>query len=144
MKIEVQKISPDDTLFETVKKIRHTVFVIEQEVPEEEEFDEFESSSAHFLALVDDLPAGASRWRETSEGFKLQRFAVLKEHRKKGVGSALVQAVLDDLPSSAEKPIYLHAQFDAMPLYQKFGFEKVGEAFQECDIWHYKMVRNRF
>ncbi len=140
MKIEVQKVAPDQPLFETVRQIRNTVFVIEQQVPEEEEFDEFEASSAHFLALVDDHPVGASRWRETSEGFKLQRFAVLKEQRKKGVGSALVRAVLEDLPNPTVKPVYLHAQVEAMPLYLKFGFQKVGEPFQECDIWHYKMV----
>ena len=56
-----------------------------------------------------------------------------------GVGQALVQAVLDDLPAEADY-VYLHGQIQACALYEKFGFEKEGEEFDEVGIQHYKMV----
>jgi len=141
--IEILKIHTKDAL-EKAKKIRYNVFVIGQNVPLEEEIDEFENESLHFLALADDIPCGAARWRFTEKGIKLERFAVLEKYRGMGVGSALVEAVLKDIhenPKSLGKSIYLHAQLSAMKLYRKFGFKTEGELFQECDINHYRMVR---
>jgi predicted GNAT family N-acyltransferase len=125
--------------------IRKKVFVDEQKVAEAEEFDEFEDASRHFLALYEGMPCGTARWRYTEKGVKLERFCVLPEFRSQKVGSALVQALLDDIasrPESAGKLCYLHAQVTAMPLYAKFGFSPVGEMFEECDIPHTKMVKS--
>ena len=85
---------------------------------------------------------GTARWRITSNGVKLERFAVLADARGQGVGQALVKAVLADIqakPEAALKSKYLHAQLSAVPLYSKFGFNKVGDIFEECNIMHYKM-----
>lgn len=134
----------DDGLLLLAFAIRKEVFVEEQQVPQDEEYDQYEPTSRHFLALVDGFPAGTARWRYTEKGIKLERFAVRKEFRGKGVGKALVQAVLDDVaaqPESAGKLCYMHAQISAMPLYAPFGFQPEGEMFDECGIWHYKMVR---
>ena len=123
--------------------IRRQVFVDEQQVPPEEEYDEFETSSTHFLALADSVPCGTARWRRTSNGVKLERFAVLKEYRNRGVAKALVQAVLNDIFGQQPEPIesiYLHAQVTAMPLYTGFGFVPVGHLFDEAGIQHQKMV----
>ena len=123
--------------------IRREVFVDEQLVRAEEEYDEFETSSHHFLALVDGKPVGTARWRRTSKGIKLERFAVRKAFRGKGVGKALVQTVLEDVFSQQPEPIesiYLNAQLMAMPLYAGFGFVATGPMFEECNIQHYKMV----
>ncbi|RAK00466.1 putative GNAT family N-acyltransferase [Larkinella arboricola] len=123
--------------------IREEVFVKEQNVPAEDEYDEFEPVSRHFMALCDGTPCGTARWRKTSNGIKLERFAVLTPFRGKGVGQALVQAVLDDVFSQQPEPIesiYLNSQVTAMPLYAKFGFKAVGPMFDECGIQHYKMV----
>lgn len=139
--VSVEKVLTEEQL-KTIFKIREDVFVIEQEVDPSEEYDEFESSSTHFLAKVDHLPAGTARWRFTDKGIKLERFAVLKAMRGMGVGQMLVKAVLDDIaarPDSKGKKLYMHAQLDAMPLYAKFGFQKVGEMFEECNIQHFKM-----
>lgn len=123
--------------------IRRAVFVEEQHVPAEDEYDEFETESQHFLAYLDGQPVGTARWRRTSKGVKMERFAVLAPARRKGVGQALVRAVLDDIFSQQPEPIesiYLHAQVTAMPLYETFGFVAVGPQFDECGIQHYKMV----
>lgn len=130
--------------FKQAKKIRFEVFVLGQNVPAAEEFDQYEDISTHFLALYNDIPCGAARWRITENGVKLERFAVLENFRGLGVGSALVQEVLNDISINTVakgKNLYLHAQLSAMKLYSKFGFKQQGKLFQECDIDHYKMVK---
>lgn len=131
-----------DQQWEAAKQIRKEVFVIEQKVPEEDEYDEFEEIARHFLALDGEKPVGTARWRFTDKGAKLERFAVSKEARSKGVGSALVRAVLEDVKQQASDPdmvLYLHAQVSAVDLYAKFGFQKEGDQFDECGIMHYHM-----
>ena len=132
--------------YEVALDIRRKVFVEEQFVPLEEEFDEYEADSLHYLAYCDNIPCGTARRRFTEKGVKLERFAVLPEFRKRGVGSALVDFVLRDLRTdhgNADRAVYLHAQLTAVSLYEKFGFEKEGEEFEECGIRHYKMVLMR-
>mgnify|MGYP001552628217 FL=1 len=136
--IQVKKVT-DPADLEKVFAIRREVFVGEQNCPPELEW-EHEEESNHFLATVNGEPAGASRWRKTDKGYKLERFAVLKNFRGDGVGQALVAAVLNDLPKYADY-IYLHAQVQAVSLYERFGFEKTGPEFEEAGIRHYKMIR---
>jgi predicted GNAT family N-acyltransferase len=135
--IQVKKVT-DPADLETVFAIRREVFVGEQNCPPELEW-EFEDESIHFLAKVDGQP-GASRWRKTDKGYKLERFAVLSKYRGFGVGQELVKAVLADLPAGADY-VYLHAQIQAVGLYEKFAFEKIGPEFEEAGIRHYKMVK---
>ncbi|EIM74571.1 N-acetyltransferase GCN5 [Nitritalea halalkaliphila LW7] len=78
--------SPED--LKRAFEIREKVFVIEQEVAPEEEYDAFEDSSRHFLALLEGKAIGTARWRKTENGVKLERFAVLREARNAGAGSA--------------------------------------------------------
>lgn len=140
----VEKITTEEGL-QAAFQIRELVFVVEQEVDAAEEYDEFETTSIHFLAVLEGNPVGTARWRFTSNGVKMERFAVLKEARGQGVGQALVAAVLKDIemhPDGKGKKRYLHAQIHAMPLYAKFGFQQVGEQFEECAILHYKMELN--
>lgn len=136
-RIQVKQVS-DPIDLEKVFAIRREVFVVEQNCPPELEW-EFEDESTHFLATVDDMPAGAARWRKTDKGYKLERFAVLQHFRGLGVGQELVKYVLEDMPADATY-VYLHAQIQAVGLYLKFGFEKIGPEFEEAGIRHYKMV----
>ncbi|RZK18397.1 MAG: GNAT family N-acetyltransferase, partial [Hymenobacter sp.] len=119
-------------------------FVQGQGVPADEEYDQHDraATTRHYLARVDGQPAGAARWRPTAHGVKLERFAVLEGFRDHGVGTALVRQVLADVATEAPgaAQVYLHAQLRAIPLYERTGFQKVGELFEECDIQHYKMV----
>lgn len=119
--------------------IRQKVFVEEQKVDGDEEYDEFESIATHYLVFVDDQPAATSRWRHTDKGIKLERFSVLPEFRNKGIGAALVKQVLADVIPFG-KLIYLHAQVAAMNVYSRNGFEPIGELFYEANIPHYKMI----
>jgi len=142
--ITVAKVEAEEGL-KTVFNIREQVFVNEQEVSPEEEYDEFEDISTHFLARVDGIPAGTARWRPTAKGIKLERFAVLKPYRRLGVGQALVKGVLEDIAlqkSHVAQFLYLHAQLPAVSLYEKFGFKTEGKTFIECGIVHYSMKKH--
>lgn len=138
LNLRVEKVTAQADL-DKVFTVRREVFVVEQNCPPELEW-EFEEESNHFLATVNEEPAGACRWRKTDKGYKLERFAVLQKFRGFGIGQALVQAVLNDLPADAAY-VYLHAQVQAVSLYEKFNFEKVGAEFEEAGIRHYKMIR---
>jgi predicted GNAT family N-acyltransferase len=127
-KLQVSKVSDPESL-EKVFAIRREVFVGEQNCPPELEW-EFEDESTHFLATVDSIPAGACRWRKTDKGY----------NRGLGLAQLMVQTVLDDLPVDAFY-VYLHAQIQAVSLYEKFGFEKTGPEFEEAGIQHFKMVK---
>lgn len=121
-----------------VFEIRRRVFVDEQHVSREEEYDEYEDESMHYMLLVDKTPAGTARWRFTVNGIKLERFAVLPEFRNNGNGSLLLATVLSDvLPH--RRPVYLHAQVAAMNLYTRAGFKPEGDEFREANIPHYRM-----
>jgi predicted GNAT family N-acyltransferase len=137
-KTEVKRVTEQADL-DNAFAVRREVFIFEQHCPPELE-TEFDDESVHFLATVDGETAGACRWRKTTNGYKLERFAVLKKFRGLGVGQALVQTVLDELPADATS-VYLHAQIQAVSLYKKFGFEQFGPEFEEAGIRHYKMVR---
>ena len=123
--------------------IREKVFVEGQGVPATLENDVHDRTDArHYLARTEDgTPAGAARWRETDNGVKLERFAVLEGFRNQEIGAALLHAVLADV--QAELPdaeVYLNAQLRAVPFYERHGFKKEGEKFEEAGIQHYKMV----
>ena len=123
--------------------IREKVFVEGQGVPAALENDLHDRTDArHYLArTADGTPAGAARWRETENGVKLERFAVLESFRNQEIGAALLHAVLADVQAELpEAEVYLNAQINAVRFYERHGFQKAGEMFEEANIQHYKMV----
>ena len=119
-------------------EIRREVFVKEQSVSEDEEYDDYEDTSIHLAAYFEEQMVGTCRYRTTNKGVKLERFAVLKRHRKDGVGGALLQFALNQLDDLSV--VYLHAQVQVVDFYGRYGFSKVGEQFEEAGIQHFKMV----
>lgn len=119
-------------------RIRQTVFVEEQKVDPEIEYDEYEDASTHILARLDGRPVGTARWRLTDSGQKLERFAVLVDARGEGVGKALVEYVLGKL--NPDLPVYLNSQMSALTFYEALGFVAEGDIFYEADIPHRKMA----
>lgn len=126
-------------LFQEAREIRDVVFIQEQKVEEQDEFDEFENRCLHFLMNFSEKAIGTARWRVVGEMVKLERFAVLKEYRGKKYGDQLLKAVIDSAKVE-NKAMYLHAQLKAIPFYERQGFKKVGDLFVECEIEHYKMI----
>ena len=127
----------DEELMKKAHKIRYDVFVIGQNCPEDLEW-EFEEESTHFLLLENDIPLATARHRKTKNGFKLERFAVHSKARGKGFGMLILKAILEDIKDSKLLK-YMHAQEQVTPFYEKVGFKKSGDLFEEAGIMHYKM-----
>ena len=118
--------------------IRKEVFIKEQKCDPKDEYEN-EEESIHFLLTKDKIPCATARYRKTEKGIKMERFAVLKSQRGKGYGLEILKAIIDDI--SAIKCVkYLHAQVQVIKFYEKVGFKKVGEKFDEVGIMHYKMI----
>tara|TARA_B100001758_G_scaffold247581_1_gene266033 strand:+ start:10267 stop:10701 length:435 start_codon:yes stop_codon:yes gene_type:complete len=140
--IEIKKFHyKNKGLMKIAHKIRYDVFVVGQKCPEEIEW-EFEEESTHFIVFNDGEAVATARHRKTEKGYKLERFAVRKINRGKGYGHIVLKEILKDLKNISEK-IYMHAQIQVLPFYQKVGFIKEGRSFEEAGIMHYKMVLKR-
>lgn len=129
-------------LYQECLKIRFEVFVSEQQVPEDEEIDSYESDCRHFLVEMDNQYVGTARYRSkdnTDTVVKIERVAVVKPYRGEGVGRAL----MNHLHESASKEGYLHAelgaQIQAVPFYSALGYEKISDMFFDAGIEHYMM-----
>lgn len=138
IRIERFKVEKSPDLAEKAFGIRREVFVVEQFVDPELEYDEFENSSTHYLLFEDNVPVATARWRVTDNGIKLERFATLKEYRNKGIGNKILDKVMKDVIDLG-KPVYLNSQVTAIRFYERNGFVKEGEMFEEANIQHYKM-----
>jgi predicted GNAT family N-acyltransferase len=120
--------------------IRKRVFVEEQRVPEVLELDNKDQESTSFLLYKEGEPIATTRVRKTDFGFKIERFAVLKEHRSKGVGGYFIENILlIILEENPKAQIYLHAQEAVESFYKNAGFVSVLPKFEEAGIMHVKM-----
>lgn len=119
-------------------KIRTIVFVGEQGVPAAMEIDGADSQCIHIIVKNDNQPVATARIRHTSEGYKFERFAVLKEYRSRKLGDLLVKTALGLVPE--QEKIYLHAQVQVIGFYKKYNFEVIGDEFEEAGIKHVKML----
>ena len=123
-------------------EIRNLVFCVEQKVSKKIEFDGLDQFCNHYLAKINELPIGTARVREQKKGiFKIERMAVLKQHRKKGVGKAIIKKILKHyLNLNNINKLILNSQIEAKDFYKKFGFVEVGKEFVEANIKHQKMI----
>ena len=118
-------------------QIRTKVFVEEQNVDIDLEIEN-EEESIHFLLYYRRRPVATARYRTTDKGVKLERFAMLKEYRGKGLGNDLLRFVLNEARKKG-KHIYLNSQARVTGYYEKFGFKRKGEPFYEAGIKHFLM-----
>lgn len=123
--------------FADLRAVREPVFVIEQQVPVEEEWDELDPLCLHVIARdAAQRPIGTGRL--TPER-KIGRMAVLAEWRGLGVGAALLEVLIDAARNRGWPEVTLHAQTHALPFYAAQGFEAFGDEFMEAGIPHRKM-----
>ncbi|WP_440770095.1 GNAT family N-acetyltransferase [Natronorubrum sp. DTA28] len=123
--------------------VRRTVFVEEQDVDEELEYDEYEAESTHFVAYDGDEPIGAARLRVPEPGLgKVERVAVLESRRGEGVGLAVMNALEEQAREAGLESLKLHSQTHAAPFYGRLEYERYGEEFEEAGIPHVKMRKS--
>lgn len=123
--------------------IRHKVFIDEQKVPEQIERDEFDKSSTHFIAYSKEKPIATARIRPYSEDVvKVERVAVLKEFRNKGIGKILLNYIENFASDLGYCTIRLNSQENAISFYLKLNYSQIGQPFYEADIKHISMKKN--
>jgi predicted GNAT family N-acyltransferase len=136
--VTVKRFTYDDKdLMHLSNDIRRVVFIEEQHVTPEIEY-EHEEEGHYYLLFIDDMPVATARWRVTTKGIKLERFAMLRDFRNKGLGSILLEEVLKDV-IPMDREIYLHSQVAAVNYYARAGFRESGDRFMEADIEHVLM-----
>ena len=120
-----------------LQQIRETVFINEQKVPREIEWDGEDEGSQHFLAVNEQGEyLGCARLLPTGQ---IGRMAVLKQARSKGIGALLLQASVDAAIEGGFQRVHLHAQSYAEEFYRKGGFSRYGDEFMEAGIAHVSM-----
>jgi predicted GNAT family N-acyltransferase len=124
---------------ELVKPIRYQVFVVEQNVPEDLEWDEYDQDAFHAVAKSQDQVIGTGRLILNQTIAKIGRMAVDKESRGKGIGIDILRALINKGKEKGAQEFILHAQVHAIAFYAKADFEPHGPIFDEADIPHVEM-----
>ena len=122
--------------------VRCIVFCGEQNVPYSIERDEFEEDAVHIIGELEGEPVAAGRIRYFPEYAKLERIAVLRPYRGRGIGSELVRFLMSIAQERGYSSYRMNAQVRQAPFYAGLGFHAVGERFMEADIEHVLMVRD--
>ncbi|NNJ95446.1 MAG: GNAT family N-acetyltransferase [Halobacteria archaeon] len=122
-----------------IRDIRHAVFVVEQDIPAQLEWDGLDAGCCHALALLDDGRAVATG-RLMPDG-RLGRMAVLAEWRGRGIGRAILEHLVARARCRHLNGVYLHAQISSAGFYRKAEFEVRGDPFEEAGIAHVEMAR---
>ncbi|HNW61122.1 MAG TPA: GNAT family N-acetyltransferase [bacterium] len=121
--------------------VRAIVFLEEQQVAYADEVDDLEHSALHILGEIEGEPMGAARMRFLGEYAKLERIAVRRAWRGRGLGHELVEYMLAVARERGFRKFKMHAQAHLVDFYRVHGFEPKGEMFQEAKIDHYLMVK---
>ena len=119
--------------------IREAVFVVEQQVPPELEWDGLDPECTHVLAEAAGEAVGTARMTPTGH---IGRMAVLPPWRGRGIGSALLADLLDTARARALPGVVLNAQNHALAFYARHGFTAEGDEFLDAGIPHRRMVRD--
>ncbi len=131
-------ILPWDKALPLARPVREKVFIEEQNVPRELEWDEWDERCEHAVACDSDGRAIGTA-RLAPDG-RLGRMAVLREYRGRGAGAALLEALLVRAHEMSLTRITLHAQIHAAGFYRRFGFSGRGGEFLEAGIPHFEMT----
>jgi predicted GNAT family N-acyltransferase len=123
---------------EEASRIRFAVFVEEQGVPQEIEIDERDAGCIHALARLEGRAVGTGRLLPDAH---LGRMAVLRECRGMGVGSRILESLVQHARGRGDREIVLSAQVHAMPFYARHGFSPLGPVYEEAGIPHQDMRR---
>lgn len=136
----------DESLIETgffeeqdrIMQVRTAVFVQEQGVPAELEQDEMDPLCRHALLLDAGLPVATGRLEGDGH---IGRIAVVRSHRGKGLGRRVVTFLEDSARALGLQRVFLGAQLQAIPFYEKLGYRCYGDEFMDAGIAHRRMEK---
>ncbi|WP_151749649.1 GNAT family N-acetyltransferase [Acinetobacter seifertii] len=126
-----------EQLEEDAKYIREQVFIQEQGIAPEDEWDDFDATAVHFMVYDKEQPIATARLlTQHSVG----RVAVLMPYRKQGIGKILMQHIIDYARNQKLPYLKLSAQTYVTAFYEALGFKVQGEVYQDCGISHIDMT----
>ena len=137
LKVEIVKWIDGHT---QLKNIREKVFIQEQKVTPELEWDGMDEKAMHFLVFKDEEAIGCARVVVIKNYMQLGRMAVLKKYRGIGVGSALLEKAIVTAKLKQLSSIHISAQCNAIDFYVKFGFEVISDIYLDAEIPHRSMT----
>lgn len=136
-------VVPYSEATDLIQAIRQQVFQVEQGVDPELDFDGQDEASVHLLAAIQGKPIATARIRYLSDQLaKIERVAVLADYRGKGIGTAVMEGAIAHLSTQSISQIKVNAQLQAIPFYERLGFIKWGDPFNEAGISHIEMRLN--
>lgn len=127
---------------EAAYDLRKRVFVLEQDVPEEMELDEFDQDAIHAIATENNQVVGTGRLVLEENHGRIGRMAVEKEKRGLGIGKGIIETLEVEARKQNLHEIYLHAQTHAFKFYVRLGYHPRGEIFEEAGIEHVEMFKS--
>ncbi|WP_217580891.1 GNAT family N-acetyltransferase [Lysinibacillus sp. GbtcB16] len=141
--MSIKKVTTEADL-QVAFDFRRKVFIEEQQVPEVEEYDEFDSLQApcdHILVYYKEQPVGTGRLRVVEGYGKLERICIVEEFRKFGLGKEIIMGLEQIARDNGLTKAKLNAQSYAEVFYEKLGYKRVGEEFMDCGIPHILMKK---
>ena len=142
--MEAKRITEENDLMKAFH-IRKEVFVEEQGVPLEDEFDEYDNlygQCEHVLVYYNEQSVGTGRVRFVEHFAKLERICILKPYRKFGIGKIIIKALEEIAEKNGVTKIKLHGQTHAEGFYKKLGYQTSSNMFMEDGIPHILMVKD--
>ncbi len=121
-----------------ISAIREAVFIKEQNIDPELEFDGLDESAIHVLVAADGEYVGTGRMLDDGH---IGRIAILRDYRGRGLGASVVQALVDEAVRRGYPRVYLGAQTHAIDFYAKLGFTPYGDEFMDAGIPHLAMEK---
>jgi predicted GNAT family N-acyltransferase len=125
--------------FASIREVRETVFIGEQRVPRALEFDARDPLCRHVLVFDGDSAVGTGRL-DLDYGGKVGRVAVVASHRRRGVGTAIMERLHAIARERQQPRLWCHAQLTAVPFYERLGYVRSGAVFVEAGIDHVRMA----
>lgn len=142
--MSLYKIIQNEQDLEIAKAMRVAIFVEEQGVPLEDEFDRFDVLDGvcrHILVYHEGEAAGTGRLRFVGDYGKLERICVRKEYRKYGLGRVIIEGLEESARKAGKTAFKLHAQVQASGFYRKLGYREASDIFEEDGIPHVIMEK---
>ena len=121
--------------------IRRQVFIIEQKVPVDREYDGLDEESVHYIVFDDGRAVATARVRPHGDNAKIERVAVISKARGRGIATKLMEQILADIRQDGQaEGVVLGSQTYITGLYAKLGFKETGPTYEDAGLPHIDMV----
>ena len=135
--VDVNIVAFDEVNKESIRLVREQVFIQEQHIDPEIEFDGLDTQAGHVLVVDGEQPLGTGRILANGH---IGRIAIMQAARGQGLGVKVVRALVEYAKQQGYPTVDLGAQTHAVDFYRKLGFTPYGDEFMEANIPHQAMV----